>query len=341
MYRGKVDCLTSFHDTKSQYIYVNCGVCPECLRKKQMYLIQRCQLESIDNYLYFGTLTYSNAMLRSVDVNGFTHFYADFSDFQKMIKRLRKHPFFVTHSDFKYLVVNEYGSKKHRPHFHFILFIPKSLNDTTFTPLSYENTLYSLILHEWRRNVGSTRNPVYTPLCDFVKKYKAGKLYTNYDLHFVNPCLTSNQESDVAFFVSKYCLKYDKWIDDKRKALYLNSPTLEDYYDVWNKIKPSIRKSQNFGVTPFTARYIRECIDVYSSRSLYPLFRNPLTGQLFPMSRYLFNKFGTLEDKYDFYYRSKHPDSYEDSFHYTVDIKDYINKEDKYFRQNSLISSYD
>lgn len=341
MYRGKVDTLTSFHDTKSQYLYVNCGVCPECLRKKQMYLVQRCQLESIDNYLFFGTLTYSNAMLRSVDVNGYIHYYADFTDFQKMLKRLRKHPFFISHSDFKYLVVNEYGSKKHRPHFHFIIFIPKKSVDTAFTPIQYENLLRKLILSEWKRNVGSTRTPIYKPLCEYVAKYKNGKLYTNYDFHFVNPCLTDNQESDVSFYVSKYCLKYDDWIESKRKALYLNVPTLEEYFDVWNKIKPSIRKSHYFGITPNASSYIRECIDVYSSRSLYPLFRNPLTGQLFPMSPYLFNKFGTLEDKYEFYYRSQNPDSFDDSFHFTHEVREYYNKLDKYSRQNSLISSYD
>lgn len=341
MHRGKVDCLATLRDTKSQYIYVNCGVCPECLRKKQMYLVQRCQLESMDNHLFFGTLTYSNSMLRSYDVNGFNHSYADFTDFQKMLKRLRKHSFFISHSDFKYLVVNEYGSKRHRPHFHFILFIPKQSSDTVFTPIQYENVLRRLILSEWKRNVGSTRTPIYLPLCDYCEKFKNGKLSTNFDFHYVNPCLTSGQESDVSFYVTKYCLKYDKWIDDKRKALYLNCETEEDYYMIWSKLKPSVRKSHNFGITPNTHRYIRECIDVYSSRSLYPLFRNPLTGQLFPMSPYLFNKFGTLVDKYEFYYRSQHPDSYDDNFHYTTEDYEYINKYDRFFRQNSLISSFD
>lgn len=347
MYKGKVDSLTHFHDTTSQYIYVSCGVCPQCLRKKQMYLVQRCQLESIDNYLFFATFTYSNDMLPFININGYTHYYASVDDFQKMIKRVRKSPFFMRYTDndgkcfIKYLYVSEYGSKRHRPHFHAIFFVPKGRFDNVYTPLSFESVLRNLFLSEWRRNVGSTRVPIYRPLCDFTQKFSSGKLRSNFDLHFVNPCLSSGQESDVAFYVTKYCLKYDKWFDDKRKALYLNLPP-DEYHDAMALLKPAVRYSKFFGASDTAKKYVRECIKVHSSKSLYPLFRNPLTGQLFPMSPYLFNKFGTLEDKYEFYYRSQNPDSFDDSFHYSnIDYYEYINKIDKFSRQDALIFSED
>ena len=341
MYKGKVDSLTSFHDTKSQYIYVSCGVCPECLRKKQMYLVQRCQLESLDNYLFFATFTYSNDTLPVVVINGFKHNYADVKDFQNMLKRVRKSDFIKSHVGFKYLYVTEYGSKKHRPHFHAIFFIPKSDNDSIYTPLSYEFSLRSLFLSEWRRNIGSTRAPRWISLCDFASKYIGGKLCSNYDLHYVNPSLTDSQECDVAFYVTKYCLKYDKWFDDKRKALYINcSP--EDYYKYMSLLKPRLEYSHFFGLSKSARSYLRQCIDNFSDKSLYPLFRNPLNGKLFPMSPYLFDKVGTLVDKYNFFYRSQHPDSFDDSFHYTnIDYNEYINRYDKYFRQNSCICSSD
>lgn len=347
MYGGKIDTLTAFHDTTSQYIYVCCGVCPECLRKKQMYLVQRCQLESIDNYLFFATLTYCDKMLPVVDINGFQHQYADVTDFQNMMKRIRKSDFFQKFTDvnhkcrIKYLYVTEYGSKRHRPHFHAIFFIPKMSTDNVFKPLEYENELFRLLLSEWKRNLGSTRVPNYEPLCWLSECYRNGNRYSNFDCHYVNPELSNGQESDVAFYVTKYCLKYDKWFDDKRKALYLNcSP--EDYYKYMSLLKPAVRYSKFFGLSDSSREYLRECIDKHSCDSLYPLFRNPLTGQLFPMSPYLFDKVGTLMDKYEFYYRSKHPDSLNDSFRFSnIDYKEYFNRLDKYNRQNACISSND
>lgn len=334
MYRGKVDSLTAFHDTRSQFIYVPCGVCSECVKKKQMYLVQRVQLESLDNYIFFATFTYKNDVIRSIDINGFTHYYADRTDFQNMMKRVRKSSFFQRFFDngnslIKYLYVTEYGGKRHRPHFHAMFFVPKSSSDNQFTPVNYASELYSLFKSEWRRNVGSRRSPIYIPLCEFISR---GNKRT-YDLHYVNPLLSSSGVSDVGFYVTKYCLKFDSWIDDKRKALYLNLDSSE-YSKVWNLLRPRVEYSNFFGLSSSASSYIRRCIDDYSSNSLYPLFRNPVDGHLFPMSPYLFNKYGTLADKYMFYYRSLHPDSFDDSFHYTdVDYLHYNAKNDKFASQ--------
>lgn len=334
MYRGKIDSLTAFHDTTSQYIYVSCGVCPDCCRKKQMYLVQRTQLEQFDHYIFFATFTYSNDMIRSVDVNGYSHHYADISDFQNMLKRCRKRPEWIVD---KYLYVSEYGGKRHRPHFHALFFVPKKDLDNVFTPLSYQSSLSNMFLSEWRRNLGSTRSPLYKPLCKFIS---VGNRST-FDFHYVNPLTTSSGVGDVAFYVSKYCLKFDPWVDNKRKALYLNlSP--DEYKRVWSLLRPRILYSHFFGLSDSSRSYIRECIDVYSDNSLYPLFRNPVTGQLFPMSPYLFNRYGTLEDKYRFFYRSKHPDSSTDSFHYShFDYDSYVPKIDSYSRSCSKVVDSD
>ena len=347
MYRGKVDCLTSFHDTKSQYVYVPCGTCEQCVRLKQSYLVQRSMLEAMDNYLFFGTLTYSDEFLPTVDINGIYHHYADGRHFQNMMKRLRKSDFFRKFNDdegnchIKYLYVSEYGSRKHRPHFHFILFVPKTIEDNCFTPLEYERILKKLVLSEWSVNVGTTRCPIYKPLCVYTCQHNHGRFSTNYDLHYVNPLLTKGQQSDAVFYATKYCLKYDSWLERKRVALWKNLP-LDDYYKFWKLLKPIMRTSKHFGLSASARKYVRDCIELYSDKSLYPLFRNPVTGQLFPMSPYLFNKYGTLYDKYTFYYRDKNPDSDNDSFRYSsIDYNEYQNKVDKFLFQNSCIQSYD
>lgn len=335
MYRGKIDTDSKLHDTKSQYIYVNCGVCPQCVRNRQNYLIQRVQLESMTNYVFFGTFTYSDDMLPFIDVGEYRHYYADVSDFQNMIKRCRKRDEWIIN---KYLYVTEYGSKRHRPHFHALFFVPKSSDDSIYDPLAIEDYLRDMFKSEWRRNVGSTRVPIYKPLSSFIVKNSSYGKRSPFDFHFVNPALTSGSESDVGFYVTKYCCKFDKWIQDKRTALYYNLDP-DEYKSVWKLLKPRLEFSNYFGISDVARDYVRKCIDVYSDKFDYPVFVNPCSGNTFPMSPYLFNKFGSSADKYKFFYKSVNPDSPDDSFHYTdIDFLHYQNKLDKFARQNSLIS---
>lgn len=335
MYRGKIDTDSKLHDTKSQYIYVNCGVCPQCVRNRQNYLIQRVQLESMTNYVFFGTFTYSDDMLPFIDVNEYRHYYADVSDFQNMIKRCRKRDEWIIN---KYLYVTEYGSKRHRPHFHALFFVPKSLDHSIYDPLAIEDYLRNMFKSEWRRNVGSTRVPIYRPLSSFIVINTPYGKRSPFDFHFVNPALTSGSESDVGFYVTKYCCKFDKWIHDKRIALFYNLD-YDEYKSVWKLLKPRLEYSNFFGISDVARDYVRKCIDVYSDKFDYPVFVNPCSGNTFPMSPYLFNKFGSTADKYKFFYKSVNPDSPDDSFHYTdIDYLHYQNKLDKFARQNSLIS---
>lgn len=327
-YSGRIDSHKEFHDTTSQFIYVPCGHCAECFKKKQLYIVQRTQLEALDSYLFFCTLTYQDSMIPYLDIGDFRHFYPDFHDFQTMIKRCRKDDRWNVS---KYLVVSEYGGKRHRPHFHVVFFVKKSEFDNIFTPINYQSNLFSLVLENWSRNLGSRKFPKYVPLCQYVRRGK----YSTFDLHYVDPCTSKHGLMDVAFYVSKYCLKFDDWSESKRKALYLNlSP--EEYRSYWNLFKPRIRSSHGFGLSDVSSKYLRKCIDEFSNNSDFPMFRNPLNGQLSPMSPYLFNKVGTLLDKERFYLYTKDPDSSFDSFHYSdIDYDVYQSKCDKF----DLISS--
>lgn len=335
MYRGKVDCLTSLHDTTSQYIYVNCGVCPQCVRNKQNYLIQRVQLECMTNYVFFATFTYSDDMLPFIDVGDYRHYYADVSDFQKMIKRCRKRDEWIIN---KYLYVTEYGGKRHRPHFHALFFVPKDNNThSVFDPIAIESYLSDMFKSEWKRNIGSSRSPVYKPLSSFHVLYTSSGPKSPFNFHYVNPTLTAGSESDVGFYVTKYCCKFDKWIQDKRTALYYNLEP-DEYKSVWKLLRPRLEYSNSFGLSDVARDYVRKCIDDYSDKFDYPVFVNPCNGNTFPLSPYLFNKYGTLCDKYKFFYKVVNPDSDTDSFRYSdIDYLEYQNKYDKFARQNNLI----
>ena len=118
------------YDTESLKIYVPCGRCPVCCALRQSYLVQRVQMMSLDYYIYFATLTYNNESLPFVNVNGKKIKYADVQDFQNCIRYIRK---WCNLPDFKYLACSEFGSKRHRPHWHCLFFFPKSYFQNDFS----------------------------------------------------------------------------------------------------------------------------------------------------------------------------------------------------------------
>ena len=113
--RHKHDPLwASCHNWQDSRIEVPCGHCAACIHLRQIYLVQRVQMESLNNDLFYGTLTYNQSSLPLAIYDDIRFAYPDFSDWQKMIKMIRKY-----HPDlkFKYMLVSEYGGKKHRPIF--------------------------------------------------------------------------------------------------------------------------------------------------------------------------------------------------------------------------------
>ena len=108
--------LNRLHDTVNSYINVPCGHCPACTSLRQSWINQRVQMESLDNYLFYGTLTYKEDMVPWVHIGEYNLRVPDMSDFTKMVKRLRNEGM-----KFSYIVVSEYGGKTYRPHYHFML----------------------------------------------------------------------------------------------------------------------------------------------------------------------------------------------------------------------------
>lgn len=102
-------------DCVSKFICVPCGHCEECVKNKQMQLVQRVQMEELENHLFYCTLTYNEDMIPKLTTStGYDIRYADVSDVQRMMKRLLLSNAFGR--PFRYYAVSELGSKRGRPH---------------------------------------------------------------------------------------------------------------------------------------------------------------------------------------------------------------------------------
>lgn len=308
---------TLMKDTESKFINVPCGHCSECIANRQMDFVQRVLMESLVNHLFYCTLTYNNDSLPYLSTStGYDIRFADVSDIQKMMKRLRLRNAFGR--PFRYFGVSELGSKRGRPHFHLIFLLPKFDSDTFIDCLVLEKVLFDNVLSEWKRNYGSKRVPVWKPLCTYRKMYIRGKIRTNYDLHYVNPVLSDGQEADVAFYVLKYMLKPSNREQRLQQALHLNLPE-DEYEAIWPVVKSRHFESEAFGlgqsdkidgsyvIHPKVLSYLKDCVVRSKGASPFPCFYSPVTGKSFPLSPYYkgFAEIYCEQDALDFYYSDK------------------------------------
>lgn len=333
-----------FKDTTSQMIDVPCGVCAECVAARQLQYVQRLQMEELVNHLFFCTLTYNNESLPHVVTStGYSIRYADVADVQRMMKRLRKRNAFGR--PFRYFAVSELGSEKGRPHFHILFIVPKHEDDRLQDCMTLEKVMFDEVLKEWKRNVAppvwsekrgkfipNTRHPVYRPLCTYVRKYVRGKLRTNYDLHYVNPTLSSGGSADVAFYVLKYMMKPSNRVIRLQQALHLNLDE-DEYNDLWSLVRPRHFESEALGlglvmfdkhqarslhrrryeVAPKIMEHLRRGIELSKRQPGEPMpsYFSPIDGQPRPLAKYYKSNgdIYTMMDFLDFFYASKKIDA--------------------------------
>lgn len=340
------------HDCTALKMEVPCGHCPQCIAMKQSYIVQRSQMESKENDLWFCTLTYKTSKLRYIDVNGYRLKYADIRDVQNMIKRMRKRNLFGL--PFRFWAVVEYGGKKHRPHFHLIFSTPKIAGETQVQRMAREKEYYRLVLNEWRRNeatcidkngrvVANTRSPRYEKLCDYRVTYKNGKRRCTYDFHYIDPTVKDakgklHDESDVAFYVTKYTVKANKYVDNLKSALRLNLDP-DEFTAVWSLLRPKCLVSKKWGNpdSEYVRKHIRSGIDRALSQpdSKFPYFINPSTGQTFPLAPFYKKRFFTLLDAHSFFYKQKDNYGTDDNF-IVKETTDPIDLEQKMNRFTSM-----
>lgn len=284
-YGCTADLLVKTTDTLSRYINVPCGVCDECIAKKQSDLVQRVRVLSLDHYIFFYTLTYNDESLPRITCsNGVGVAFADHSDVRNMFKRIRKGNLFGY--PFLFYSVSERGKGKGRPHFHGMIFIRKeySKGDDLFTAV-LEKKIRNVLFHEWRRNYGSTRNPVWKPLFTYRSKFVGGVRYSNFDCHYVVPFVTEKGSADVAFYVTKYLLKPSDKERRLQQALSLNLDP-DEYESIWKVVKSRSSKSLDFGAaTPCEISYVKTQIQSTNECPEGMHFKNP-DGTNAPLPRY-------------------------------------------------------
>jgi len=101
---------------------VPCGYCSQCMGRRINDWYTRLHYEAINaSFCCFCTLTYSDENLPE----GENFPVLNFKDTQKFFKRVRK---MFTGVKLKYFLCGEYGEKRKRPHYHFILFSNKLVN---------------------------------------------------------------------------------------------------------------------------------------------------------------------------------------------------------------------
>ena len=292
-YGNTTPLLRATTDCESQWLNVPCGVCVECIAKKQSDLVQRVRVLSLDHYLFFFTLTYNNESLpRLMCSNGVSIPYADHADVVRMFKRIRNGNLFGY--PLKYIVVSERGKGKGRPHFHGIVFIEKKWSKDPLFTAQLESKVSSVLFKEWRRNYGSRRKPDYRPLFTYRTRYVGGTLYKNFDCHYVVPHSTEKGESDVAFYVTKYILKPKDKEKKLQHVLHLNLD-IGEYESIWSIVRSKSFKSLNFGsATEKEIHFVKNQISASNADPNGLHFKNP-DGSLAPLPRY-YRKYVSVED---------------------------------------------
>ena len=299
------------HNTVDSHIAVPCGRCSVCLHLKQIYMVQRVQMEALCNDLFFGTLTYNKESLPVAKFGDIEFAYVDLSDWQKMIKMIRKD---YPDLKFKYLLVTEYGSKKHRPHIHFILSLLRS-SDLLSEKIGKAYDLFHIFLKYWRRNVApkvwsdkrqkfitDSRNPEWIPLCT----YKRNQRSYNFDLHYLDPLSSKDGTDGVSFYVTKYVLKYDDWVDKFKSKLFFNLDE-EQYKEAFSLFRPRVLISKGFGSpdSPLVKKHIIEGINLalHDPKAFKPYYISRNNGQTFPLAPYYQQRFLTVDSQIIFHSR--------------------------------------
>lgn len=295
------------HDTESFTIPIPCGWCDSCVSLRQMYFVQRVQMEAKYNHLFMFTLTYNNEHLPILSVGDYDIPFADMSHLTNMLKRFRD--WNCIPRPWRYLAVSEFGGLKGRPHFHGLLMLPKQEGDTYNTCLSLQSSLYDLFKENWTVNVGSKRVPKYVPLFTYARKIISGQVKSNFDLHYVIPGLTKSGVSDCAFYVLKYMLKDSDRSRKLQQALRLNYNDA-DYKRIWSIVKPRFVASKGFGLNAkridsthfeFDERiisYLHDCVLQTPTGSPYPYFFCPDSILTFPLCPY-YRHFPDIYDMMD------------------------------------------
>lgn len=181
--------------------------------------------------------------------------YADIHHLQLLFKRMRDNN--TLGRPFRYIAVTERGKRRARPHCHIMFFVPKRKTDNTADCESLNQSLRDMLLRFWSTNVGTRKNPVYERNFTLHQRWIAGRLYRNFDCHYVNPVLTTNGVNDVTYYVTKYMFKESKKEEELRKMLFkylahtdeeTGELDLDLFHQTWDVVKSRVVCSKGLGL---------------------------------------------------------------------------------------------
>lgn len=173
-------------------IKVPCGHCSECLLSKSDSFIQRCEVESLTSHVVSVMLSYSPHAIPTTTVfdpeTNKEHLvaYPNNDHISNLIKRLRNNDSFGGR-DFRYFAVSEYGSKRHRPHWHILFFVSRRNGETPQELQDLLDLLKTSIFEYWADNIGTRKHPIYRPFIKLATSTHNGKTYSNYYFKLVTP----------------------------------------------------------------------------------------------------------------------------------------------------------
>lgn len=182
--------------------------------------------------------------------------YADVHHIQLLMKNLRdNNP--CDGRELRYLAVSELGKANGRPHFHILFIVEKRDSDYEWfngvyrvkPSVSYnlERSLWKAVFKYWAVNVGTRKQPKYEPLFTYRKRFLGSRVYTNFDLHYVDPNKTTQGTANVAYYVTKYIMKGSD--RDRRRQQFLRLNLSEEQYKAaWSTIKCRMLASKGLGL---------------------------------------------------------------------------------------------
>lgn len=250
---GKIKEVPKELCPSSEFIEVPCGKCPECRDTYFNSLLQRAMCESMSSYMYFVTLTYDDAHIPFIDLDGERFLYTDYSHIQNMFKRFRAAN--LLDRDFRYLCVNEYGDNFSRPHVHLILFVAKKSNDDESCKYRIEKLLFDNLQNYFAVNVGTRKYPVYEKLFTYHARATPYGLKSNYWVKLVENDLPINSllsdDEGAQIRTIRYLIGYIN--TDNRVDKSISNFLQKHYYDpilcdrVKRLLSNKVRFSKGFG----------------------------------------------------------------------------------------------
>lgn len=242
--KGSYLQLSKRLNSTREYITVPCGKCAECRNIYYQSIFQRAVVESMTSYMYFVTLTYDNKHLPVTRIAGEDFYYFDYKHIQDMFKRFRNNNYLSR--EFRYIAVNEFGDKYHRPHAHLLIFVAKQSDDSELTPFIIEKILFDKLKQCFVTNIGTRKFPNYEPLFTYAHKWFNGIMQSNYFVKYVDSDTDESLYKTINYLIGY--INKPNVVDEYLKHLSTLYTDNHFSHKLLLKFRSKVRYSKGFGM---------------------------------------------------------------------------------------------